>query len=55
MVLGISAGAIAMRSAMCSGPSLRISVWAWNAFFIGVCGSSEENSAGMSLTYLQSA
>jgi len=46
---------MAMRSARCSLPSLRIKVWARKARFIGVFGSSEEKISGVSLTNLQSA
>jgi hypothetical protein len=53
--LGIKAGIIAMRSVRCSSWSLRISVRARKARFMGVFGSLELNNAALSLTYLVSA
>ena len=55
MLRGEKAGAMALRSLRWASPSLRISVWAWNARAIGVRGSSELNSSQFSLTYLVSA
>ena len=55
MTRGLKAGAIAIRSRICVSPSFRISVCAWKARFIGVFGSSELNSSGLSFTYLVSS
>ena len=44
-----------MRSVRCSSCSLRISVRARKARFIGVFGSLELNNAALSFTYLVSA
>jgi hypothetical protein len=49
------AGIIAMRSVRCSSWSLRISVCARKARFMGVFGSSELNKTALSFTYLVSA
>ena len=45
---------MASRSRRWAAPSLRISVWAPKARFIGVFGSSELNNTGSSLTRLVS-
>ena len=55
IVFGIRAGIIAMRSVRCSSWSLRISVCARKARFMGVFGSLELNNAALSFTYLVSA